>query len=305
MRRRISGSADRTMPRTATRSVTDRAGRLRVRPPISPIYALAKSALRAIVGPRRPSGSAPVREVVASSRRSLAGGFTDGGHIAPVASQSRRGTMSARQRRALPPPANRLDDGLLAATLDAAATVTAAAAGPLPGTLTVDLDAGYDFQTCRQVLAARGMVGQIAARRQPAPIQAGRRWVIERTHAWANQYGKLRWCTDRRRIVAEFWLVLALARIVDGRLARRAWARYRREGRPHRRPCRPLAQARPCGRGARLARRAACRLPVALHEHAPQDLARQRPGNLVDELDGADLLVGRDALGDEVDDLLG
>jgi len=132
--------------------------------------------------------------------------------------------MSARQRRALPPPANRLDDGLLAATLDAAATVTAAAAGPLPGTLTVDLDAGYDFQTCRQVLAARGMVGQIAARRQPAPIQAVRRWVIERTHAWANQYGKLRWCTDRRRIVAEFWLVLALARIVDGRLARRAWA---------------------------------------------------------------------------------
>ncbi len=115
--------------------------------------------------------------------------------------------MSARQRRALPPPANRRDDGLLAATLDAAATVTAAAAAPLPGTLTV-----------------RGMVGQIAARRQPAPIQAGRRWVIERTHAWANQYGKLRWCTDRRRIAAEFWLVLALARIVDGRLARRAWA---------------------------------------------------------------------------------
>ena len=27
----------------------------------------------------------------------------------------------------------------------------------------------------------------------------GSPWVIERTHAWGNQYGKLRWCTERRR----------------------------------------------------------------------------------------------------------
>jgi transposase len=63
---------------------------------------------------------------------------------------------------ALPAPANRRDDGLLAATLDAAAV------GPLPRTLTVHLDAGYDYQTCRQVLADRGMVGHIATRGQPA-----------------------------------------------------------------------------------------------------------------------------------------
>jgi hypothetical protein len=137
---------------------------------------------------------------------------------------------------ALPAPANRRDDGLLAATLDAAATVTAAAVGPLPGTLTVHLDAGYDYQPCRQVLADRGMVGQIAARRLPAPIQAGRRWVIERTHAWANQYGKLRWCTERRRTVVEFWLALANAAVVCGRLVRRAWTHYRWDGRPRRRP---------------------------------------------------------------------
>jgi hypothetical protein len=42
------------------------------------------------------------------------------------------------------------------------------------------------------VLAERGMVGEIATRGQPTPIQAGRRWVIERTHAWGNQCGKLR-----------------------------------------------------------------------------------------------------------------
>jgi hypothetical protein len=42
------------------------------------------------------------------------------------------------------------------------------------------------------VLADRGMVGRVATCGLPAPIQAGRRWVVERTHAWANQYGKLR-----------------------------------------------------------------------------------------------------------------
>jgi transposase len=132
---------------------------------------------------------------------------------------------------ALPAPANHRDDGLLAATLDAIGAV-----GPLPAQPVVHLDAGYDYQPCRQVLTTRGMVGQIATRGMPAPIQAGRRWVIERTHAWANQYGKLRWCTERRRLVVEFWLALASAVIVCGRLVRRAWTHYRWDSRPRRRP---------------------------------------------------------------------
>jgi hypothetical protein len=131
----------------------------------------------------------------------------------------------------LPAPANHRDDGLLAATLDAIAVI-----GSLPAQPVVHLDAGYDWQPCRQVLAERGMAGQIAARGVPAPIQAGRRWVIERTHAWGNQYGKLRWCTERRRLVVEFWLALASAAIICGRLLRRAWTHYRWEGRPRRRP---------------------------------------------------------------------
>jgi transposase len=133
-------------------------------------------------------------------------------------------------------PANHRDDGLLAATLDAAATVTAAAVGPLPGQLTVHLDAGYDWKPCRQILAERGMVGEIAARGVPTPIQASRRWPVERTHAWGNQYGKLRWCTERRRLVVQFWLALVSAVIVCGRLVRRAWTHYRWQGRPRRRP---------------------------------------------------------------------
>jgi transposase len=132
---------------------------------------------------------------------------------------------------AVPAPANHRDDGLLAATLDAVGVV-----GSLPTQPMVHLDAGCDYQPCRQVLTARGMAGQIAARGVPAPIQAGRRWVVERTHAWGNQYGKLRWCTERRRTVVEFWLALANAAIVCGRLVRRAWVSYRWEGRPRRRP---------------------------------------------------------------------
>jgi transposase len=128
-------------------------------------------------------------------------------------------------------PANRRDDGLLAATLDALVVV-----GVLPAQPVVHLDAGYDYQLCRQTLAGRGMLGEIAPRGMPAPIQASRRWVIERTHAWGNQYGKLRWCTERRRLVVAFWLALANAAIVCGRLVRRVWACYRWEGRPRRRP---------------------------------------------------------------------
>ena len=132
---------------------------------------------------------------------------------------------------AVPAPANRRDDGLLAATLDAIGAV-----GLLPQRPVVHLDAGYDYQPCRDVLAERGMAGQIATRGLPAPIQAAHRWVIERTHAWGNQYGKLRWCTERRRVVVTFWLALTSAVIVCGRLLRRAWTCYRWDGRPRRRP---------------------------------------------------------------------
>jgi transposase/uncharacterized protein affecting Mg2+/Co2+ transport len=134
---------------------------------------------------------------------------------------------------AVPAPANRRDDGLLAATLN---TVAVVGVGVLPAQPVVHLDAGYDYQTWRAVLAARGMVGKIAARGLPTPVQAGRRWPVERTHAWGNQDGKLRWCTERRRTVVAFWLALANAAIVCGRLVRRAWTCYRWDGRPHRRP---------------------------------------------------------------------
>jgi hypothetical protein len=60
--------------------------------------------------------------------------------------------------------------------------------------------------------------------------------VIERTHAWGHQDGKLRWCTGRRRLVVAFWLALVSPAIALGRLLRRTWTHYRWQGRPCRRP---------------------------------------------------------------------
>ena len=60
--------------------------------------------------------------------------------------------------------------------------------------------------------------------------------MIERTDGWANQDGKLRSYTERRQVVVEFWLRLALGLLVVGRLIRRAWTHFRWDGRPRRRP---------------------------------------------------------------------
>jgi hypothetical protein len=61
---------------------------------------------------------------------------------------------------------------------------------------TVHLDRGYDSSKTREALAERGMTGQIAEKGRPAPIQAGQRWPVERTHAWGNQFKKLVWNTN-------------------------------------------------------------------------------------------------------------
>jgi transposase len=95
---------------------------------------------------------------------------------------------------AVPAPVNRNDHTLLGATLDALPPL-----GPLPAGSTVHLDRGYDYQAVRDELAARGLHARIAERGKPAPIQAGHRWVIERTHVWMNNYGKLIRCTERHK----------------------------------------------------------------------------------------------------------
>jgi hypothetical protein len=108
--------------------------------------------------------------------------------------------------------------------------------GHCPPSPRVHLDRGYDSGKTRTTLAERGLDGHIAHKGTPAPIQASKRWPVERTHAWGNAFGKLRWCTERRRRVVESYLALAHAIIIVRRLVRRAWTCYRWQARPSRRP---------------------------------------------------------------------
>jgi transposase len=102
----------------------------------------------------------------------------------------------------------------------------------LPEEVTVHLDRGYGGSPTAALLAELGFAGALARKGVPAPVQAGTRWVVERTHAWMNGYGKLRRCTERCRQVVDFYLFLAAAIVVVRQLIQRARRRYRWPGRP-------------------------------------------------------------------------
>jgi Transposase DDE domain len=125
--------------------------------------------------------------------------------------------------------ANRHDSPLLAPTLAAARHQLDR---PLPDGRTCHLDSGYDSRPTRQLLDELGFDGQIARRGTPAPIQASRRWPVERTHAWMNGYGKLRRITDRDAAIVGFYLYLAAAFVTIRQLIQHARHRYRWDTRP-------------------------------------------------------------------------
>ena len=123
--------------------------------------------------------------------------------------------------------ANRHDAPLLRPTLQGLDRLAG-----LPEEVMVHLDAGYTGAPTATLLAELGFTGTVARKGVPAPIQAGARWVVERTHAWMNGYGKLRRCTERCRQVVDFYLFLAAALVVLRQLIQRARLRYRWPGRP-------------------------------------------------------------------------
>ncbi|MGW2562584.1 IS5 family transposase [Streptomyces sp. NPDC001514] len=124
--------------------------------------------------------------------------------------------------------ANRHDSPLLGPTLDAAK----AQVGAMPTTVNVNLDRGYDSVKSRALMAELGFTAEIARKGVPAPIQAGKRWVVERTHSWMNDYGKLRRCTEKTGTTVDFYLYLAATLVTLRMLIRRATSRYRWDGRP-------------------------------------------------------------------------
>lgn len=124
--------------------------------------------------------------------------------------------------------ANRHDSPLLGPTLDQMREQVRT----LPPAVTVHLDRGDDSHVTRALLAALGFAGEIARKGVPAPVQAGKRWVVERLHAWMNHFGKLRRCTDRDGAVVDFYLYLAAALVTVRQLIQRARTRYRWDTRP-------------------------------------------------------------------------
>ena len=123
--------------------------------------------------------------------------------------------------------ANRHDGPLLAPTL-----AGLDALGPLPDGIAAHLDRGYDSAATRERLVELAITGVIARKGTPAPLQASKRWVVERTHSWMNGYGKLRRCTERVGRVVDFYLFLAAVFVVVRCLIQRARGRYRWDGQP-------------------------------------------------------------------------
>jgi IS5 family transposase len=129
-------------------------------------------------------------------------------------------------------PANRHDSPLLVPTMEHAS----ASVGGLPEGASVHLDRGYDSSLTRERLKELGLTAEIAKKGHPAPIQAGQRWVMERTNAWQNAHKKLAWCTERVGRVIDFWVAFSDVIIIVRRLVREAWSHYRWDTRPPRRP---------------------------------------------------------------------
>jgi hypothetical protein len=104
--------------------------------------------------------------------------------------------------------------------------------GPLPARPCMHLDRGYDSRKTRELLEVLGYDDEIAVKGVPAPIQVGKRWPVERCHAWMNGFGKLRRFTDKRKVIVEFYLYLAATLTVIRRLINRARSQYRWPTRP-------------------------------------------------------------------------
>ncbi len=117
---------------------------------------------------------------------------------------------------AIAAPANRHDSPLLEETLDTMEII-----GELPERMSVHLDRGYDSKTTCERLQDRGFLAEISQKGKPAPIQATKRWMVERTNSWTNAHKKLVWCTEREDPVLDFWLAFSGVTITVGRLTRR------------------------------------------------------------------------------------
>ncbi len=78
----------------------------------------------------------------------------------------------------------------------------------LPEVVTAHLDAGYDSAKTRELLEELGCRSVISVK--GFPLQAGARWVVERTNSWHTRgFKKLQVCTERCARVIDALIALA------------------------------------------------------------------------------------------------
>ena len=126
-------------------------------------------------------------------------------------------------------PANRHDSPLLRDTF---AACSIQLRHYWPEQVTAHLDRGYDYQRTRDLLEEIGFDAEIARKGVPAPVQIGKRWVVERTNSWMNDFGKIRRCTDRNAQIIDFYLYLAATIVTIRQLIQHARTHYRWDTRP-------------------------------------------------------------------------
>lgn len=127
--------------------------------------------------------------------------------------------------------ANRHDSPLLGPTLEKLSRF----GFDLPERITVHLDTGYDSSKTRDLLDTLGCDDVISKKSEP--LQAGARWVVQRTNSWHTRgFRKLQICTEVRTRVIDAFIALATAIITTRRLIRKAWTRYRWDTKPTRQP---------------------------------------------------------------------
>lgn len=132
-------------------------------------------------------------------------------------------------------PANRHDSVFLHPTLEKLGRLETRFGLGLPEHTMVHLDAGFNSTKTHDLLDELGCDTTISIK--GFPLQAGRRWVIERTNSRHNRgFKKLLVCTERHTRVIDAFIALANALIVLRRLPRKAWTPHHWDTRPARSP---------------------------------------------------------------------
>jgi transposase len=110
--------------------------------------------------------------------------------------------------------ANRPDDTVFAALLDAIEPIKRRRGRPRKRPAKLHADKGYDYAHCRRALRQRGIIARIARKGIEDKTKLGRyRWVVERTLAWLSRFRRLAIRYERREDIHQAFLDLGGALI--------------------------------------------------------------------------------------------